>query len=321
MFYKIAQIKFLLLSLLRAFALMLLAFSFLAKPAMSQGVIPITTDSRIKTLVYNPNEVYELKFHYGYQSFIEFSEGEAIEMISMGESFAWRLTPADRRLFIRPLEIAAHTNMTIITNLRTYQFDIRSAEYDGKADEELVYVVRFFYPELRAARVIPKQLIQPKNDPAMQVAPQAAAMSSMSAMPMGGFAQAAPPARGSQSAYPGVIRSRAEELDLTKDLTGMLALNDRKNKINFDYQFAGNAPNITPIKVYDNGQETSFQFKANNLIVPFISVVDPMGNEIPVKYVNKDNYIVIPSVAGQFTLRLDNSLLCVFNNKAISEIN
>src|SRR5690606_34865584 len=39
-------------------------------------VAPITTDSRIKTLVYNANEVYQLKFHYGYQSFIEFSNDE-----------------------------------------------------------------------------------------------------------------------------------------------------------------------------------------------------------------------------------------------------
>ena len=98
---------------------------------------PITTDSRIKTLVYNANEVYQLKFHYGYQSFIEFAENEEIEMISIGESFAWRLTPAGKRLFIRPLEIGAHTNMTIISNRRTYQFDIASAEYDGRADEEL----------------------------------------------------------------------------------------------------------------------------------------------------------------------------------------
>ena len=41
--------------------------------------IPTTTDSRIRTLVYNPNEVYQLKFHYGYQSFIEFAEDEEIE--------------------------------------------------------------------------------------------------------------------------------------------------------------------------------------------------------------------------------------------------
>ena len=89
-------------------------FSFDATLCSAQT--PITTDSRIRTLVYNPNEVYELKFYYNYQSFIEFSEDEEIEMISVGEAFAWRLTPSGKRLFIRPLEIAAHTNMTIITN-------------------------------------------------------------------------------------------------------------------------------------------------------------------------------------------------------------
>ena len=119
-----------------------LTFSF--NSAFSQSN-PVTTDSRIRTLVYNPNEVYELKFYYGYQSFIEFAEDEEIEMISIGEAFAWRLTPAGKRLFIRPLEIAGHTNMTIISNKRTYHFDIRSGEYDGKADEELVYTIRFFF--------------------------------------------------------------------------------------------------------------------------------------------------------------------------------
>ena len=112
--------------------------------AQSSSIAPITVDSRIKTLTYSPNEVYELKFYYGYQSFIEFADDEEIEMISIGEAFAWRLTPAGKRLFVRPLEIAGHTNMTIITNKRTYHFDIRSGEYDGKADEELVYTVRFF---------------------------------------------------------------------------------------------------------------------------------------------------------------------------------
>jgi len=33
---------------------------------------PITTDSRIKTLVFSPNEVFTITTHYGYQSNIEF---------------------------------------------------------------------------------------------------------------------------------------------------------------------------------------------------------------------------------------------------------
>ena len=264
---------------------------FLVKNIFAQSSnIPITTDSRIKTLVYNANEVYQLKFHYGYQSFIEFGEDESIEMISIGESFAWRLTPAGRRLFVRPLEIAAHTNMTIITNRRTYQFDIRSGEYDGRADEQLVYVVRFFYPSLNPTKPVPATLSQPNPGAFKKVVPA--------------------PQRN-------VIRSPSPPARIDRKLTGVLALNNADNNINFDYQFAGNAPDITPIKVFDNGQETSFQFKNNNLIIPTINKVDIFGNEVPAKYVIKDNYIVIPGVVNQFTLRLADSLLCVFNNKAI----
>ena len=137
----------------------IILLTVISSPLFAQT--PITTDSRIRTLVYNPNEVYELKFFYNYQSFIEFSGDEEIEMISIGESFAWRLTPAGKRLFVRPLEISAHTNMTIITNKRTYQFDIRSGEYDGKADEELVYTVRFFYPQVGQPLPIPPRLSTP----------------------------------------------------------------------------------------------------------------------------------------------------------------
>ena len=54
------------------FLLAFLLVSFFSAAVFAQT--PITTDSRIRTLVYNPNEVYELKFYYNYQSFIEFSE-------------------------------------------------------------------------------------------------------------------------------------------------------------------------------------------------------------------------------------------------------
>lgn len=279
--------------------LTLLNFGTQNLSAQSISDIPITTDSRIKTLVYNPNEVYQLKFYYGYQSFIEFSDDESIEMISLGEAFAWKITPSGKRLFIRPLEIAAHTNMAIITNKRAYQFDIQSAEYDGRADQELVYVVRFFYPDGKLPKAIPQQLSQP--NPANKV--QAQRMPTPQPLPI--------PAASTGA----VIRSPTPKLTIDGDLKGALKLNDASNKINFNYQFAGNAPDITPIKVFDNGQETSFQFKNNNLVIPSINMVDIFGNEIPISYVIKDNYVVVPNVSTQFTLRLADSVLCIFNNK------
>lgn len=108
--------------------------------------LPVTFDSRIKTYVYNPNEVYLLVVHTGFQSHIEFAKGEEIETISMGDSYAWKITPLANRLFIKPLERNIRTNMTILTNRRTYQFDLVARELEGEDDQDLVYVVRFYYP-------------------------------------------------------------------------------------------------------------------------------------------------------------------------------
>ncbi len=254
----------------------------------SNAQTPITTDSRIRTLVYNPNEVYELKFYYNYQSFIEFAEDEEIEMISIGEAFAWRLTPSGKRLFIRPLEIAAHTNMTIITNKRTYHFDIRSDEFQGKADEDLVYTVRFFYPQIGQPLPIPPQLAMPNPTP-MQVK-----------KPIGA-----------------VIRTPLPGGRVDRDLPGVLERNPQGAELNFNYSLAGRADNITPLKVYDDGSETHFQFAKDNLVVPTISAVDASGNEYQLTYSIRDRYVVVPTVARQFTLRLADALLCIYNNKAL----
>jgi len=109
--------------------------------------LPITMDSRIKTYIYNSNEVYLLVLHYGFQSYVEFAKNETIETITLGDSYAWKITPLDNRLFIKPLEKNIRTNMTIITNVRTYQFDIVAKDLEEGEEKDLVYVIRFQYPK------------------------------------------------------------------------------------------------------------------------------------------------------------------------------
>jgi type IV secretion system protein VirB9 len=255
--------------------------------------IPITTDSRIKTLVYNPNEIYQLKFHYGYQSYIEFAEKEQIETISIGESFSWRLTPVGQRLFVRPLEIKAHTNMTIITNKRTYQFDIKSGEYDGTIDEQLVYIVRFYYPKA-IEEVVKTPLPNKMNNRSNSSAPNIIARPK--------FTKPAPGEKKSKQYY----KIDTEYSDILKDFT------DKKN---YKYKIAGNKSEISPLKIYDDGNKTFFQFKNNNMIIPSIFAVDLFGNEKPVNYRIDGKFIVVDSVERQFTLRLSDKLSCIFNEK------
>jgi type IV secretion system protein VirB9 len=269
----------------------IILLTVISSPLFAQT--PITTDSRIRTLVYNPNEVYELKFFYNYQSFIEFSGDEEIEMISIGEAFAWRLTPAGKRLFIRPLEIAAHTNMTIITNKRTYHFDIRSDEYSGKADEDLVYTIRFFYPQIGQPLPIPPQLAVPNIAPRISNQP-------------------IPKLRIEE-----IVRTPTPQTRIDEPLPSIIERNPEGAELNFDYRVAGKSDDIMPLKVYDDGAETHLQFANDNLVIPTISMVDSSGSEIPLTYVVRDRYVVIPTISRQFTLRLSDGLLCIFNNKLI----
>ncbi len=144
---------------------------------------PVVTDSRIKVFVYNENDVYNILTHYGYQSNIEFGEHEAIRTISIGDRVGWQIVPAGRRLFIRALEESAHTNMTVVTNKRAYQFDLQaSAGGDLPRTHELVYVARFYYPDVDDKSPVPP--IYTDDTPALPMPkPSAPAYSMSSAAP------------------------------------------------------------------------------------------------------------------------------------------
>lgn len=124
----------------------LLIWIFLSFCGAVHAEEPITTDNRVKTYIYNENEVYKITIYYGYQTSIEFAKNEEVVTISMGDSYAWKINPIGNRLFMKPLEDDMHTNMTIITNKRAYQFDLFSKKVDNDLNKELVYVMRFYYP-------------------------------------------------------------------------------------------------------------------------------------------------------------------------------
>jgi type IV secretion system protein VirB9 len=148
----------------------LMSVALLSASASFASTKPIALDSRIKTYIYSENEVFRLVVHYGYQTSIEFADGEEIQTISAGNSYAWQLTPIGRRLFIKPLEDNIMTNMTILTNKRSYHLEIQSKNQSMALDEELVYVVRFFYPDENFDSKKP-DLISKERDPIPVVKP------------------------------------------------------------------------------------------------------------------------------------------------------
>ena len=101
------------------------------------------SDQRVRHVMYSPNEVYEIHATYGFQTTIEFSDQEAIQVASIGDSIAWQVMPVGNRLFLKPVETNPHTNLTVITNKRSYYFSLSTTR---PALMSATYLVRFEYP-------------------------------------------------------------------------------------------------------------------------------------------------------------------------------
>lgn len=212
-------------------------------------------ESKFRTYVYNPNDIYSYTGHYLYQSYIEFDEDEQIGTISMGDSTAWQIVPQQNRLFLKPIGDYPETNMTVITNNRIYHFELDARDAKGMRDKDLVYYVKFIYPTDKDSTIVK-------------------------------FA----------------TKGQGDLPDLS-DLS----------KYNFNYEFSGNEK-IAPIKVFDDNKFTYFQFSNKNAEIPAIFIVDSEGYEGLVNFRVTGDYVVVESVASQFTLRSGNDIVCVYNN-------
>ncbi|MCH2546978.1 MAG: P-type conjugative transfer protein VirB9 [Alphaproteobacteria bacterium] len=212
---------------------------------------PIAADKRIRTVVYNANEVFKFVGHYDYQSVIEFESDEEVFTVSMGNSVTWQITPAGNRIFIKPVQQDALTNMTVITNKRTYHFELHAEMAENINDPDMVFVMRFIYG--RGAGIGVSNYIDSVPDPMIE-----------------------------------------------------------PEKYNFDYALTG-AEEISPIRIFDDGEFTYFEFRDKNAEVPAFFLVHGDGSESIINFRARGNYIIVERVAAQFTLRHGQDVVCIFN--------
>lgn len=99
----------------------------------------------MKQVPYDPNQVYEVVGNYGYQTMIQFGRGELVKVVALGDTIAWEPVVYKDRLFLKPVEKNATTNLTVITTQHTYYFHLTSTTDGSKA----TYLVRFRYPHDR----------------------------------------------------------------------------------------------------------------------------------------------------------------------------
>ena len=117
----------------------------------SAAVVPQSGqgDPRIQITPYDPNEVVVVRAVLGYQISIEFDPYERIENVAVGDALGWQITPNRKAdlLFVKPMQQTPATNMTVITNLRRYNFELSVRRPPRrKNDPSVIYALRFLYP-------------------------------------------------------------------------------------------------------------------------------------------------------------------------------
>lgn len=219
-----------------------------------QESTPLATDARIREVSYSPDEVFKFTAHYKIQSSIEFEQGEDIRTISVGDSDGWQIVPSGNRIFLKPVELDADTNMTVVTNQRVYHFEIYAREQLSMGDDDMVFVMRFVY--------------------------------------------------GGEKNY--------SFEDENSTAVPNHEIEDNPSKYNFAYTISG-SDNIAPIRIFDDGEFTFFQFKDINADLPAFFKVDSERREAIINYRTVGDYVVVERVSPMFTLRHGRDVVCVFN--------
>lgn len=119
------------------------------------------TDSRIRTAMYNADEVYRLSGFVGYLVDLEFEADESFVGISAGDPEAITYSAHENVLTLRPRAPTAQMNLTVTTTKRRYYFDYTIySRTPNRFGDEVMYAVRFVYPPAAESALTPAEQVE-----------------------------------------------------------------------------------------------------------------------------------------------------------------
>ncbi|WP_114226604.1 MULTISPECIES: TrbG/VirB9 family P-type conjugative transfer protein [Sphingomonas] len=129
----------------------IMAGAALAVPSAASGQ-SYSQDPRVQTVAYAPGGVVSIRGAPGYEITVELSPDEQVQNIAMGDSSMWQAA-ANRRgdfLFLKPLVSDGSTNMTVVTNVRIYNFELIASSSNGSSSP---WHLQFSYPATTSSMV------------------------------------------------------------------------------------------------------------------------------------------------------------------------
>ncbi len=106
-----------------------------------------SVDPRIRTALYNPDEVYRLVGFVGYDIELILEGGEHFTARAGGDLEALAIDAFENHVHIKPRSPVVSTNLVIYTDRRAYRIAYSaSARAPHPSTDEIMYAVRFSYP-------------------------------------------------------------------------------------------------------------------------------------------------------------------------------
>lgn len=292
---------------MRIWLFLVLCLPLLAAAEVSPNNHPY--DSRVRIVDYNPLDVVKITTYYGVSTHVQFDTSETIKEVAIGDEAAWNIVPRKSHFYVKPKLKKADTNMTVVTDKRTYHFSLfvakRSVKDDSAwRDPNLMYGLTFRYPEEEAKK------LQALAMEAEQLARQAEKKSRKDAI--------------KQKLVNGTRLDRGESEPGGYDSESAQAVEENKrqrniypketpdeNIDNFDYWVAGSEL-ISPTGARDDGRFTYLLF-SNNRDMPAVYLVDEAGKESLINTHVEGNTIVVHLVVPKLVLRRGEAVACVLN--------
>jgi P-type conjugative transfer protein VirB9 len=112
---------------------------------LAAQAIPAPKENRIVRYTYSPDVIFRILSVPGMTTHLELGEDEGVkEAPAIGDQAQWAVTGGPRHLFIKPLRFDLETSLTVVTNKRTYQFQLIAVKTAGA---QIFQKVSFLYPD------------------------------------------------------------------------------------------------------------------------------------------------------------------------------
>lgn len=124
----------------------------------------VEQDNRIRNEVYNKDAVYNVFTKVGRASLIQFEDDETLvvspsSILGIGEANDWDLGVRGSSLAIKPLKAKPATNLVVVTNKRSYAFELLPAPKNAVP----TYILRYRYFDTEQARAAAEAAAEAKR--------------------------------------------------------------------------------------------------------------------------------------------------------------